>query len=178
MKVAIKYKDEILLNFYLDEDDITVRRKKDCVMKKFKAHDIVIPYKYTGKSKINYGGVHVPKTRTTIGYHWLLVLLRGLTFDEKSVIDHIDGDPTNNTRSNLRVVTQQVNCKNSKMRSSNTSGYNGLTFHKPTGRFVVRRAIAGKRIWKSAKTKEEAIKLWKELEILALADGYTERHGK
>ena len=42
MLAALKYRQNILDNFYLDDDDITIRRKKDDAIKgKFKKHDCV-----------------------------------------------------------------------------------------------------------------------------------------
>ncbi len=41
-------------------------------------------------------------------------------------IDHIDGNPSNNTFSNLRIATESQNCTNRKKRSDNKSGYKGV----------------------------------------------------
>ena len=178
MRTAIRYRDQILDNFYLNEDGITIHRKKDCVRKQFKEGDIVETYQLKGNKGNDYRGIHIPSAYTTISLPWLLVVLRGLVIEEDSVIDHISGDITDNSKENLRVCTQSVNSRNCKKRSDNTSGYVGLSFHKPTGRFVVRRTIAGTRVWKSYPTKQEAIVGWEEVNKLAKLDGYTERHGK
>jgi len=45
-------------------------------------------------------------------------------------IDHIDGDPTNNTIGNLRSVTIQENGLNKKIPVTNTSGVMGVRFNK------------------------------------------------
>ncbi len=179
MLAALKYKNTILEEFYLDEDDITIKRKKDDAVKgKFKKDEIVKPYQLTGNNGYDYRGIWIPGKNTTISLPWILLVLRGINFKDGNVIDHKDGDITNNHKSNLRVTTQEINCKNRKMRYDNTSGYTGLSFHKPTGRWAVRRTIKGKRIWKSHLTKEGAIEIWKEVEKLGLKDGYTKRHGK
>ena len=179
MLAALKYKNIILEEFYLDEDDITIKRKKnDTVKGKFKKNEIVIPYQLIGDKGNDYKGIHIPGCKTTISLPWILLVLRRIEFENENVIDHLDGDITNNSRKNLRVTTQEMNCKNRAKRSDNTTGYTGLTFHKPTGRWVVRRTIKRKRIWKSHKTFEGALKIWKEIEKLGLQDGYTERHGK
>ncbi len=42
------------------------------------------------------------------------------------IIDHINGDPLDNRKQNLRICTKSQNCMNSKMRSNNTSGFKGV----------------------------------------------------
>lgn len=42
------------------------------------------------------------------------------------IIDHIDGDPSNNKKYNLRSVTHQDNMKNKSLNSRNKSGINGV----------------------------------------------------
>jgi len=42
-------------------------------------------------------------------------------------IDHVSGDATNNSLSNLRLVTQQENLKNQRIRSANTTGIIGVS---------------------------------------------------
>jgi hypothetical protein len=48
-------------------------------------------------------------------------------------VDHINGNPLDNRRCNLRVCTNQENIRNSGLFSSNTSGYRGVGFFKPHG---------------------------------------------
>ncbi len=42
------------------------------------------------------------------------------------VIDHIDGNPANDTIENLRNVTQAVNCRNRAIPSTNKTGVHGV----------------------------------------------------
>ena len=178
MLTALKYKNDILEWFYLDDDDITIRRAKDDNLKgKFKKDDIVIPFPLKGNKGYDYKGIWIPRIGKNILLPWALMVLRGIEIEDGMVIDHIDGDRTNNSRDNLRLVSQSENCRNRIMRKDNTTGYTGLSFHKPSGRYVVRRTIKGKRIWKSHKTLEGAIEIWKEVEKLGYTDGYTKRHG-
>ena len=47
-------------------------------------------------------------------------------YPDTLVVDHINHNPLDNTRKNLRVVSTAVNAQNTRMRSSNTSGYRGV----------------------------------------------------
>jgi len=44
-------------------------------------------------------------------------------------VDHIDGNKQNNRVENLRVATKAQNCQNQKVRSTNTSGIKGVSWH-------------------------------------------------
>ena len=44
------------------------------------------------------------------------------------VVDHIDHDKLNNTRANLRVITQQQNLMNRRLFKNNSTGFKGVTF--------------------------------------------------
>lgn len=43
--------------------------------------------------------------------------------------DHINRYGLDNRRANLRIVNKSLNCYNTKMRKSNTSGYRGVSVH-------------------------------------------------
>jgi hypothetical protein len=57
-------------------------------------------------------------------------------------IDHRDLNPKNNSLDNLRLCTQSQNGANNKISKRNTSGYKGVSFHKPSGKW---RAVIGYR---------------------------------
>lgn len=63
------------------------------------------------------------------------------------VVDHINGDVTDNRRRNLRVCSHLENSRNSKKQKNNTSGYKGVTrrsgYKKP---FWARIKYKGKQI--------------------------------
>jgi len=51
-------------------------------------------------------------------------------------IDHINGDPSDNRIENLREATQSQNLANSRMSVTNTSGYKGVYWHRPTQKWI------------------------------------------
>ena len=77
-------------------------------------------------------------------------------------LDHIDNNPDNNRISNLREATHAENLWNTKMQSNNATGYKGASFHKPSGRFMAKIRIDGKRkhlgYYPTAKLAHEAYK--------------------
>lgn len=58
--------------------------------------------------------------------------------DNNLVIDHINGDKTDNRKSNLRVCTQHQNSMNRKLNSNNKSGYKGVSFNNQTHKWKAR----------------------------------------
>jgi len=176
MRTVNKHKDIILDWFYLDKDNETVRRAKDGYHGRYKKHDIVAPYRLCSHG---YGGVHIPTTRTTVPYHHLLTILRGILIPENTVTDHVDGNTDNNSMKNLRAVPQSINCKNAVMKSNNTSGVTGINWNQGSNSFVIRKCIQGKRVYLGhRKTFTEAIELLNSYKSVLAAEGYTDRHGK
>jgi hypothetical protein len=60
------------------------------------------------------------------------------------IIDHIDGNPFNNSIENLREVNNTQNAQNSKLSKSNRLGYKNVSFKKDINKFRVRLVINGK----------------------------------
>ena len=59
--------------------------------------------------------------------------------------DHQDGDGLNNRRKNLRPATTAQNQHNGRLRTDNTSGAKGVSFHKPSGKWMASLRDGGKR---------------------------------
>lgn len=105
-------------------------------------------------------------------------------------VDHIDGNPENNSISNLRAVTQAVNMRNCKLYKSNKSGHKGVHLRQ-RGKYlsvVASWREDGKKFAKEFSARlenlEEVINKAieyrnsriKEINSLLGDSGYTERH--
>jgi hypothetical protein len=54
------------------------------------------------------------------------------------MLDHIDGNPSNNVIENLREVNDLQNSQNTKIRKDNTSGVKGVYWHKENNKWIVK----------------------------------------
>lgn len=78
-------------------------------------------------------------------------------------VDHIDRNPLNNTRANLRLATRKQNAANTGPKKVNRTGYKGVSLHKKTGLYVARIRENGRRICLGYReTPEEAAQLYDE----------------
>lgn len=124
IKVRIHYKSKELIEFQIDEQDLKY----------------VIGYKCIAAKR---GNEFYLVNRELNKY-----IHRQIMGEPKDmVIDHIDGDPKNNLRSNLRIVTHKQNTQNQKKTKSSTSSkYKGVAFCKDSKRWRAYINHTGKRI--------------------------------
>jgi hypothetical protein len=62
------------------------------------------------------------------------------------VIDHIDGNPLNNKKDNLRVVTHQQNSFNSKSRKNSSSKFKNVCWDRQAEKWKVNIKVKGNSI--------------------------------
>lgn len=62
--------------------------------------------------------------------HRLVWVLHHGEIPDDMVIDHIDGNKTNNLISNLRCVTQSKNCKTARKQKKSNTGFQGISENK------------------------------------------------
>ena len=155
-KVREKDKVELTLDYLNDycyyKDDGWLYRKID---------DIRLGY-------VNNKYINMKIKGYTFKAHRLIYwLCTGIRPPDDMIIDHIDGNPSNNKIDNLRLVTYSQNAINVKLQKSNTSGYKGVKFNKNYNTWVSTISINNKNIsLGSFKTKEEAITARKNAEPL------------
>lgn len=90
-------------------------------------------------------------------------------------IDHKNGDGLDNSIENLRVVTHRENSLNQRRRSTNKSGYTGVTWNAPTKSWRAVIMAHGKKIHLGLfTTKEQAAAVRKEAEHNL---GFYKNHG-
>lgn len=77
--------------------------------------------------------IYINNVHTTMALHRYLM---DCIPDDGKIVDHIDGNTLNNDTDNLRICTRSENSRNQKRRSTNTSGYKGVTFNKASGKWV------------------------------------------
>lgn len=77
----------------------------------------------------------VSNNRKTVRLHRFIM---GICDDKDKVIDHINHDPLDNRKVNLRVCTRQENAKNRTSEKGSTSKYLGVHKTKKEGKFIAR----------------------------------------
>jgi hypothetical protein len=78
------------------------------------------PCRHTGTSQAS--------TQVDIFLHReILERVLGRELKTGEFVDHIDSNPLNNVRSNLRLASGAENAKNRKLNASSTSGFKGVT---------------------------------------------------
>lgn len=87
------------------------------------------------------GRKRVPVTRRA--HRIVAERMLGRPLTSRDVVDHVNFDPLDNRRENLRVVTWQQNCQHRKTR--NRTGYRGVALHRATGKYQSYVRHNGKR---------------------------------
>lgn len=85
---------------------------------------------------------HVRKFR----YESMHRLVMGMDYGDKRHVDHINGDPLDNRKCNLRICEPIENWRSCKRRKDNTSGYKGVSWSKSNKKWNARIKHEGKRI--------------------------------
>lgn len=98
--------------------------------------------------------------------------------EKGKIVDHIDRNPLNNRKSNLRVVDKKINALNIEVRKNNTSGVTGVSFNKLQNKWRAYINIDGKRVELGHYDEMEdaiVIRLKEEYKILGYTSPQTEK---
>jgi hypothetical protein len=64
-----------------------------------------------------------------------------------SELDHRDGNPSNNSISNLRIAKRAQNLRNQGLKKTNSSGHKGVSWNKTFNKWQARIQVDKKQIW-------------------------------
>jgi len=107
------------------------------------------------EQKSEYGS----NIRKMVKMHRFIMKVNGNEF-----IYHINRNPLDNRKCNLRIATNSQNQANSKLCKMNTTGYRGIVKYNQKKAWAAQIYIKGKRIFKGMfQTKEEAALKYNEL---------------
>ena len=112
------------------------------------AHDVTLVSGENWKADVNLkpnGEIRAVYARQAKAYGALGIHKILMNPPEGYVVDHIDGNPLNNTRANMRLVTTSQNSCNKKIGLANTSGYKGVCFDKKRNKWVAQIKINRKK---------------------------------
>lgn len=87
-----------------------------------------------------------------------------IDYNGANMVDHINGNPLDCRKENLRIVTHKQNCQNIHgLNKANKSGYRNVMWNKTDNCWRVVICVNGKRISKQLHSKEEANRVAKDL---------------
>lgn len=111
----------------------------------------------------NNSGYVARKLRTK-GVQTTILMHREIMNPPKGmVIDHINHNPLDNRKENLRITTQSFNIRHSKLRKNNTSGFIGITKVKRKKEWMAQLTLNRKCINLGYyETPEEAAKVYQD----------------
>jgi hypothetical protein len=88
------------------------------------------------------GYVHIQYNRKIYKAHRIIFLMfNGYMSD---IIDHIDGNISNNRHENLRAATYAGNAQNARKRADNSSGVKNVCWHRRLNKWGVSLSVNGK----------------------------------
>lgn len=102
------------------------------------------------------------KEKCVVFMHRLVLALSDK--DKNKDVDHIKHHIKDNRKSELRITTHSQNCCNRKLPNNNVSGTVGVCYKKTENVWVAYITLNGKQILKRCNSKEDAIKVRKQLE--------------
>lgn len=124
---------------------------------------------FVGKQKGNKFRVSTNKIKGTQKrlHRFILNIEEG----NKLQVDHINGDPLDNRKCNLRIIDNKSNSRNQSLRIKNTSGYKGVSWDKRVRKFEAYIHVDYKKISLGFfNKKEDAAKIYNEAALKYFGD--------
>lgn len=150
---------ELVVDYYIGYDGRGHAFKFD-----IEDYDVVSQYCWSVDPNTGYVTAHPIRDEKQIKLHRLVM---GVEKVSHPLVDHINNDPTDCRRCNLRFATQGMNQMNVGKRSNNASGVIGVSWHKASQKWRARIAIKGKELYLGIfDSFEEAVKARREAEEL------------
>lgn len=118
----------------------------------------------------NYISVRV-NSKLYLAHRLIFAMLYGCWPED--LVDHLNGNGTDNRLENLRKVSRIENNRNCAMKHNNTSGYNGVYFHTTAGRWAATGGSHHLGLFDTAELAASFRASWQDQQ-----QNYTERHGK
>jgi hypothetical protein len=84
---------------------------------------------------------------TTRYMHQDIATYLGWNNSQRLVCDHVNGNPLDNTRDNLRLIPQCQNCHNRGAQRNSQTGIKGVWYDKRVGKFGAEIKIKGVKHW-------------------------------
>lgn len=93
--------------------------------------------------------VHKPNGKQTKQFIHRVILARiaGRELYRNELTDHINGNPLDNRRCNLRIATHAENMRNRKKNNNSVSGYKGVSWRRAANKWCVQIRNGGKKIY-------------------------------
>lgn len=133
--IYIERKNGEIFETYIDLDDfekVNNWKYQWCINKNFRAINYAVSN--------HYPNIRDKKSPKTIYLHQFI-----LDFPENCDIDHINNNPLDNRKSNLRTTPHDANNKNRKGKNvNNTSGYRNVSWFDYYQKWVVQLQVEGK----------------------------------
>ncbi len=104
--------------------------------------------------KYAHGGNYIARRMYRIGgkqvvrqlHRMILERVLGRELDPKEICDHVNGNPLDNRRCNLRLATFAQSSRNVAISKHNSTGYKGVYWNKKQQKFCAQIQVNGKRI--------------------------------